>query len=275
MESREEIKKEALEYLTKIKTLDDLKEHKDDIIQTMIKMIKSALEILKSFFETAFSMSSEEKAEELSKFQDDNFLFTKEVEDELDRIYNIPGADEFMDTFQQDLEEQMEPYMEEITQQMTKLAEEFMGDLMGGLGEGLGAMMGESDADEELSSEPREDEKLDVGQIIYQIQSIEDLMKNEDRIITQIEDQLNADLYTMEYNKKIGMVSNSMVQAGLMRIEKRQKLLERELDREFNRIGTLPGAKEQANASKEKIKKKLEPTVKQINELLKELISEN
>lgn len=275
MDYREQITKQTLEFLNSIQTLDDLKKHKEEIFDSLINMIKSALEILKSFFETSISMSTEEKAQEFSKFQDDNFLFPKEVEDELDRIYSLPGADEFQDGFQEEIEERLEPYMEEISQHMSKLAEEFFGDMLGGMAEGitqgLEEMFGGSEGEQNGSSEPGDDEKLDVEQIIYQIQSLDDLKNNEDRIIEQIEDQLNADLEMMKYNHNIGMVNDSMVQAGLIRIEKRQKLLQRELEREFNRIEALPDAEEYAKTTKEKIINRLEPKVKQINELLKEL----
>jgi hypothetical protein len=65
------------------------------------------------------------------------------------------------------------------------------------------------------------------------------------------------------------------MQAGQMRIEKRQKLIKRELDREFERIEALPDAADYTRASKERIKSRLEPLVKQINNLLKELKTEN
>jgi hypothetical protein len=263
---------ETLKLLKGIKTLDDIKEHRKDIINAMINMTKSALDTLKSFFETMMNLSDEEKEEMFSKIQDDSFLFTKEVEDELDRLYSLPGADEYMDGFQQELEKQIGPYMEQLTEQMGKIMEQFMGDLMGGLAEGLGQMMGGGDEDDEqeLTAEPAENERLDVGTIIYEIDSLETLKNNEKRIIKGIEDQLNADLYTMNYNKEIGMLNNDMVREGLMRISKRQKLLVRELDREFERIGKLPGAAEEAQAAKERIKNSLEPTVKQIKDILHE-----
>lgn len=279
MDNREHITEQTLEFLKSIKSLDDVKEHKKEIFDAVIEMIKSALEILKSFFEKSLSLSQEEKVEKFSKFQDDNFLFTKEVEDELDRIYNLPGADEYMDGFQAELEEQLGPYMEEITQQMAKLAEELFGDLIGGMAEGLaqglGTMFGGDEGEEDISPEPRDNEKLDVGQVIYDIQSLEDLKNNENKIIEQIEDQLNADLYVLEYHKNINLPNDNLIQAGHMRIEKRVKLLERELDREFERIGALPDAGDFASAAKERIIKRLEPLRKQINDLLKELKTEN
>ena len=141
-ENREQEIKQALELLNSIQSLDDLKEHKEEVIQTMVNMLKSALEVLKTFFEKSFSMSQEDKKEEFSKFQDENFIFTKEVEDELDCIYSLPGADEYMDGFQSEVEEQMAPYMEELAQQKAKLADELFGDLMGGLAEGLAQGLG-------------------------------------------------------------------------------------------------------------------------------------
>jgi len=278
MEDREKVTKQTLDFLKSIKSLDDIKEHKKEIFNAIIGMIKSALEIVKSFFETSKSISTEEKAEEFSKFQNDNFLIPTEIEEEMDRIYNLPGADEIMDDFQQELEKQMEPYMEEISQQMSKLAEEFFGDMLGGLAEGitqgLEDVFGDEDGEHNISSEPGEDEKLDAGQIIYNIQSLEDLKNNENKILKQIEDQLNADLEGMKFNQNICMENDSIVQAGLIKIEKRQKLLERELDKEFDRIEALPDAAEYTRSTKEKIKKKLEPTVKQINGLLKKLKKE-
>ena len=274
MDEREQLKEEALELLTTIKTLDDVKEHKGEIIEIMVKLLKSALGILKTFFERSFSLSASEKEEEISNFQDDSFLFTKEVNDELERIYDLPGAAEFMDDFMADMEKELEPYMEEITAELEKIMGEFMGNLMGGIVEGLGAAFGGDDAEngeQEISSEPGADEKLDVGTLIYKIESLKDLKKYENRIAGEIKDQLNADLYVLRQHKTMNLPPDDMIRAGHARVEKRQKLLVRELDREFKRIGELPDVGEYAQEVKNKMTKRFKPTVKQINELLAEL----
>jgi hypothetical protein len=223
MNDRETVIKQTVEFLKSIKTLDDVKEHKKEIFDVVLGMFKSALVIVKSFFETSKSMSTEEKAKEFSKFQDDSFLMPPEIEEEMDRINDISGADEILDEFQQKLEEQMEPIVEEISQHMSKLAEEFFGDMLGGMAEGItqgfGEMFGGEEGDQNMSSEPGDNEKLDVGQIIYNIQSFEDLKNNEDRIIEQIEDQLKADLYVLEYHKKMDIPPDQLMQKGYMGIE--------------------------------------------------------
>ena len=171
----------------------------------------------------------------------------------------------------------MEPIAEEISTHMAKLAEEFFGDMLVGITEsleqGFSEMFGAEEDEQSISSEPGEDERLDVGQVIYQIQSLDDLKNHETEIVKQIEDQLNYDLEAIKFNQSSGMINDSTVQDALNRIEKRQKLLQRELDREFIRIEALPEAKEYAVEAKGKIVNRLEPTVTQINGLLKEMKS--
>ena len=275
MDDREKFIEQTVKFLKSIKTLDDVKEHKKEIFDAVLGIFKSALEIVKSFFVTSKSLSTEEKAKEFSKFQDDSFILPPEVDQEMERIYNLSGADKILNEFQQELEEQMEPIVEEISEHMSKLAEEFFGpilsDMAEGLEQGFEETFGAEEGDQNLSSEPGEREKLDVGQDLYKIQSLEDLKNHETKIVEQIEEQLNYDLEAIKTNQNMGMINDSTVREALIRIEKRQKLLERELDREFIRIEALPDAKEYASEAKEKIKNCLEPTVTQINGLLKEL----
>ena len=67
MDDREKFIEQTVKFLKSIKTLDDVKEHKKEIFDAVLGIFKSALEIVKSFFVTSKSLSTEEKQRKPSK----------------------------------------------------------------------------------------------------------------------------------------------------------------------------------------------------------------
>jgi hypothetical protein len=218
------------------------------------------------------SVTPEEKAKVIAKFQDDSYLFTEEIEKEMNRIDSLPGAMEFYDSYQEELDERMQPLLDEIGEKVTKIMDSMLGGVMGELGgmmegmmQGIGEVMGAGGTFE------IDEGKLDVGKGIFEVQSVEDLRDNKDRIIQEIVDQLECDLEVLRYHKEMNMPTNEMILKGHKRIKTRQELLKTELEKEFDRISALPDASEYASSAKEEIKSLIEPLRKEIMQLLDEL----
>ena len=93
MESSDQATKKALDIMKSIQTLDDLKEHKDEIIELIEQFIKLGVESLKGIIKLA--LSPEETKKELDKFQETQEYFNDKWESEMERIASIEGAKEF------------------------------------------------------------------------------------------------------------------------------------------------------------------------------------
>jgi hypothetical protein len=266
MDEVQKSQKKAIEFLITIKTLDDLKKNKDTMLAHMEGIFNAAVKILNDCLDQ--SVPPEEKAKVIAKFQDDSYLFSKEIENEMRRIDSLPGAMEFYNSFQEEMDARIQPYFDEIGEKVNKIMDSMMGGVMkelGGVMEGIGEAMGAGSGFE------IDEGKLDVGKGIFEVQSVEDLKNNKNTIITEIVGQLEADLETLRYHKKMSIPSDDMMLAGQRRIRTRQELLRTELEREFERISTLPDASEYAQSVKEEIAARIEPLGKEIMELLGEL----
>ena len=84
MDEVQKSQKKAIEFLKTIKTLDDLKENKDTMLAHMEGIFNAAVKILNDCLDD--SVPPEEKAKVIAKFQDDSYLFSKEIENEMSRI---------------------------------------------------------------------------------------------------------------------------------------------------------------------------------------------
>jgi hypothetical protein len=150
---REELVKGAVARLKSIQTLEEYKASKEEITDMFEQIFKSAVDILKYFFENMFSMSQEEQKAIGESVQSDNFLFHPDIMQELDRLENIPGAKEFSESFSAEVQEKMAPYLEEFTEQMGKLMENFMGGLTEGMGAAFSGVSAAGNTGEEQEEE--------------------------------------------------------------------------------------------------------------------------
>ncbi len=270
MDVVEKSQKKTVKFLKSIKTLDDLKEHKEEMLAQVEEIFKAALHKLDGIL--GEEISPEEKSEVIAKFQDESYLFSEEIEQEMNRIDSLPGAMEFYDSFQDELEKRMQPLLDEIAEKLTKIMDSMMGGvmeefggMMEGMMEGIGEIMGGGGTFE------IDEGKLDVGKLIFEIQSVEDLKEYKDRIIQEIVDQLECDLEVLRYHKEMNIPPDELMLVGYKRMKTRQELLKTELEKEFDRISSLPDASEYAESVKEEIKNRIEPIGKEIMKLLEEL----
>jgi hypothetical protein len=270
MDEVQKSQKKAIGFLKKINSLDDLKQNKDEMLAHMEGIFNAALKILNECLNE--SVPPEDKAKVIAKFQDDEYLFSKEIQNEMSRIDSLPGALEFYDSFQKEMDGRLQPLLDDIGEKVTLIMESMMGGVMeemGGIMEGMMEGIGKAmDAGSVFESD---EGKLDVGKGIFEVQSVEDLKNNKETIIGEIVDQLEADLEVLRYHKEMKVPSDEMMLAGQRRIRTRQVLLRTELEREFERISALPDAWEYVESVKEEITGRIDPLIKAIMELLTEL----
>ncbi|MCK5773112.1 MAG: hypothetical protein KAH57_04935 [Thermoplasmata archaeon] len=136
MEEVEKAKKEALKMLRSVQTLDDVKEHDQEIVDLMVGFITASVRTLENWFEEILSLEPEKKMEEIEKFQNTNYLSDEEINAEFERIDTIEGSGEHLEPFMGQFEERINPQIEKTGQMMEKL----MADLGGAMGEAFGEM---------------------------------------------------------------------------------------------------------------------------------------
>jgi hypothetical protein len=265
MEKREKAKQDTLKLLKSINTIDDLKAHKDEVLDLIDDIFKFGMESLKNFFEG--SLSSEVKQTEIAKFQDDNYFFDKDIEKELDRIANLPGAEEYFESFKEEVEMRIQPHMEEFALQMAK----FMESLMGGMMEGMGDMMeGFTELVEEPESNQDHRTRSNGLYFLYEVQSLENLKEYKNNIIDTLLEQLNSDLGELRDIKAVDFPLEE-VKDRLIEIEERNKLIGSEFELEFKRIESIPEVSEYAQSVKEEITNQMNPIMQEMDGLLREL----
>lgn len=201
MEQIEKAKTEAIEMLRSIQTLDDLEEHIEEIKDMMEAIILAALDMLQSMFEGSLSQDEEARNEALAKIQDESLIFDPEIDKELSRIAEIPGAEKIMDPFNDEMEERMTPHMEKLAEFMMKFMSDMMGGMMDGMADAMGGMadaMGEmSDGfgmiEEEEFYEPSDEvRELTFSLPTYlNIRSAEELHNNKGDLFADLDELFN------------------------------------------------------------------------------------
>ncbi|MCK5774131.1 MAG: hypothetical protein KAH57_10125 [Thermoplasmata archaeon] len=280
MEEIEKAKQAALEKLRAIQTIEDVKEHEQEIVDTMVGFLTGAVEILRTWFQDILTLEPAEKQMEIVKFQNDNFLADDEVDMELNRISEIPGAEELLDPFLGQLEERLGPVMEETGEIMEKLMSELGGAMMGGLEGAFGAQEEEKEEEEVFIKKGRS--FRGEGVKFYQltkINEIEDMGSfnyYKDQIDYLVEDRVNSDLEQLR-TYKIFMVEDGAplenFKDDIDMAEKKNQLLVEGIKTEMERIATIPKAAEEALKMRDDILEKIKPAIDEMDALIKELRS--
>ncbi len=116
-----------------IHSLDDLKEHEDEILNFVEESIKYGVEALQDILK--MSLSIDETKTELDQFQAGQDLFSEELQHELDRIANISGAQEYIESLREKMEKRLEPHAQALADNMGKIMAAMMGQFIDGVGE--------------------------------------------------------------------------------------------------------------------------------------------
>jgi hypothetical protein len=258
----------AVEFLKTIQSLDDLKAHKKEVLDLMEQVFKAALETLKAFFEA--TLSPEDRQKQMARFQDEHFLFSEEMENELERIDALPGAAEYFETFKEEMDKRMGPYAEEMAEQMMKLMTNFMGDLMGGLAEGLGeAFGGMGEEEEEPPSVEYHWDEFQEAKCFLEYRNVEAFKNGKNEIIEDMEWRLDSfldDINNLKFISEDMEIDKEEVDESV----KRQELINNELELGFKNLAGLPGG-EEIKQIQEEIMNKLKPKFDEINNVIEVL----
>jgi hypothetical protein len=133
MNSANDSTQKSIELMISIRTLEDLKKNKKEIITTIEKFVIHGVESLKNIIK--LSLSPEETKKELDKFQRNQEHFNEAWEAEMNRISDIEGAKEFLEGLKDEMEIHMEPYAKELAETMGEIMNSMMGQFINGLGD--------------------------------------------------------------------------------------------------------------------------------------------
>jgi len=269
MANRDELIKQTVVRLQLIKTLDEYKAAREEIIDLMEKIFKSALDTLKDFFENMFSMSPEEKQTKSSEFQDESYLLNPEIMKEIERLDNLPGGAEYAESFVAELEKRLGHYMEEIAEQMGKIMENFMGDTMSVAAEAMGAEEVKDEVEDKFEFDSRNPDTPAMLYSLYAARSLYDLVVNKDNLIKTIEEELDYNIGELKTMTDPDFVDYK--DWDLPSIEKIRYLLERlvpEMNKEFARIAAMPEAAETAGNIQKQVMDRLATMFTEMNGIL-------
>jgi len=277
MKARDEIMDQTLVKLRSIQTLKQYKAARKEIIELIRQIKVSAIDILKAFIENMVSMTPEEQQAEAAKFQDENFLISADVMQEVERLNNIPGAAEYAESFSLELEKIMKPQMEEFEQQMGKLMENLMGGIFGGITDAMDQVFSSGSEEPAAESETEfvyDEENPDMLYILYvfglySMKSLPDLEAGRDSIVENLE--MEIDMHKSNLDNYFMPGTEVVWDADKRKISEIQKLIDRlvpELDSQLMRISNITGSAEDVGKIRDEMMSRLEPKINEFSELL-------
>ena len=268
MEEREEFIVQSVSYLQTLKTAEEYKAAKEEILSIMEKMFTFGLELLKDFLENMFSMTPEEREEKSQMFQDDSILLEPRIGAEMERLDSLPGADELQDEFEKEFEVRFAPVMEQYAEMGAKMMESLMGGFVDGLAE---AFKPEEEAEEKEEEFVFDYDNPDTPRMLYDLyaaRSLEELEENKDNLIAEMEEQMQDDIWNLELLTDEGYTPMEEDIKKIETILHRMKQYVREMEKEFTRISALPDAAERAGEIKKEIMDQLNPKHREIKRYL-------
>ncbi len=264
MEEREEFIVQSVSYLQTLKTAEEYKAAKEEIMSIMEKMFKFGLELLKDFLDNMFSLTPEEREEKSQMFQDDSFLLEPRIGAEMERLDSLPGAEDFQDEFEKEFEGRLTPIMEQYAEMGAKMMDAFMGGMVEGMAE---AMKPAEEVEETVEEFVFDYDNPDTPRMLYNLyaaRSLEELEENKDNLIAELEEQMQDDIWNLELLTDEGYTPMEEDIKKIETILHRMKQYVREMEKEFARISALPGAAEKAGEIKKEIMDRLNPKHREI-----------
>lgn len=277
MKNRDKIMEQTLVRLRAIKTLAQFKAAKEEITELIGKIMKSAIDLLSAFLKKMDSMSPEDQAAGAARFQDDNFLISAEVMQEVERLNNLPGGSKFAESFSLELEKIMKPHMEEFTTQMQKLMENLMGGIFGGLTDAMDQAFSSVSEEPATESEPEfvfDEDNPDMLYILYALslysmKSLSDLEAGKDSLVENLEMEINMQKSNLDNYLLPGMEDFWEEEKG--RIAETQRLADRllpEMENQFARISAVSGSDGSVDKIRKEIMNHLEPKITDLKKYL-------
>ena len=274
MEDRDALVQKTVKRLQAIRSLDDFKGARQEIFDLMERLILSAIDQLKAFFEQMFSMSPDEKQEGAAKFQDDGYLLSPDIMKELDRLTDLPGARAYAEEFSSAMEKHIGPKLEEAAAQMGKLME----NLMGGIAQGMADAMGANAAEEEEQLEAPfafDYDDPDTPLMLYPLymsRTLSELEEQKEGIIETAVDKLQEDIWKLETLADPAFAAaREDDKEEIAEIRHRAGRIAPEVEKEFARLAALPGAEKAAGKIKKELLGQIAPKMKELKANLAKL----
>jgi len=275
MKDRDAIMEQTLVRLRSIKTLAEYKAARKDIIELIRKIMTSAVEVLTTFLENMLTMPPEEQQAESAKFQDENFLISAEVMQEIERLGNLPGAEKYAQSFSLELEKIMKPQMDEFEKQMGRLMENLMGNFMEGMTDSMETTFSnisddqETDEEKEFIFDNENPDTLFILHSLYVSKSLSDLEENRESLIENVVMELDSRKFDLDVFFLPGY--DDYWEQDARKIAEIQRLLDRlipETDKEFERIAEASGSHEAVGKIKDEMTERIRPGMTELNKLL-------
>lgn len=269
MDDVEKVKQEALVMLGSIRTLEDFKEHKEDIIKFLEEMLGTSVLALKELMTHMMGMSEDEKMENLMKLQGQDDIFGPEIDEELQRISEIPGVDEHFDSFQAEFEERLNPYIEDLMQSMETAMGQLMGGMMGGIAEaGMGMMEGMEEAFEKENLQSKVYDDPNRGEVyglwsLYYIENMETLQESKPQFYEDMDNALGERIENLTIMKEMGFPGSDAEDKV-----KYCKDVRTEFEIEIERISRIPGSEDHVKEMKEYYENKVVPGLEEMESLI-------
>ncbi len=277
MTDRDTIMEQALVRLRSIQSLAEFKASREELIDLIGKIMTSAIDLLKAFLDKMTSMSPEDQAAGAARFQDENFLISADVMQEVERLNNIPKGKKYAESFSLELEEIMKPQMEEFEQQMGKLMENLMGGMFGGITEAMAQAFSAGAQETATESEAEfvfDEDNPDMLYFLYALglysmKSLSDLEAGKDSLVENLEMEIdmhksNLDMYFMP-GTEVAWEDDKR------RISEIQRLIDRlfpELEIQLTRISDVSGSGGAVGKIKDEVISRLEPKMTDLKDCL-------
>ena len=265
MEEKDKLVEQTVARLKSIQTMDEFKTAKDEILDLMEEIFKTGLDALKAFFEDMFSLTPEEKQKESLKFQDETYLLDPKIMEEMERLDEIPGSEEFGDEFEAEMEKRLGPYLEQYSEELGKLMDSFMGGMVEGMAEALKPEE-EEEEEEEILFDYGNPYTPKMLYHLYMSRTLEELVENKDMLIESLEEQMQSDIWDLEiltdteFMPKLEEEDQKKIEDILHRMRR----FKPEMEKEFARLAALPDAAETAGTIQKEIMDKLNPKAREV-----------
>jgi len=264
MDDSEKSQNEALELLRSIKTVEDLEKHKDEILELVVGVLRSWLDVLKDGL--TGSASPEEIQAKYEKMESFETNMKEELEKELDRIAEIPGAEDYVRSLQGEFEGRMGA----IASEMSMVMMEVMSKLMGGMmGDAMGEMM------QDMTYELPEGETIEALEFLKSIKSLDDIKEKKREIFEQIEKMYNSELESAKELKSLEL-SPEDIKEKVNTMRKRQVYIADEIEKRFDKLSEIDGGEEYLESlddfnPEELFTNSIQPKVEELRQFLDEL----
>jgi len=275
MADRDALVQQTVTRLQEINSIDEFRSSQEEIIDLLEEIIRAAIDALKAFMESMFSLSEEEREAGAAMFQDEYYPLHTDIMNELERILEFPGGEDFDKELTAEMDKRLGSHMDEASEHIGKIMDSFMGGLMDGIAQGMTEIFGENETGEEEEREEMiefDHNNPDTPRLLYSLytaRSIDELLEYKDDMIERARDDLQDDIWELDTFVDPDFIQTLMDEK--QRVAEIKHCMSRivpEMDKEFARLAAKPGAAEHAEKIKKELSDGIADKVREVNELL-------